>query len=589
MASIWGELKRRNVIRVGIAYAIVSWLVLQLTDVLTSLLSLPGWVGRLVILFIAIGFPITLILAWVFELTPDGIKRDEDLVQSGSLRHNAGHRLNYLIIAALSLALSFVIVDKYLMEETQPASGSASGKKSIAVLPFANQSAESENAAFFADGIHDELLTRLAKIGELKVISRTSVMEYRDTTKKMREIGAELGVGTILEGGVQRAGNRVRINVQLVNARNEENLWANSYERELNTANIFSIQSEISIAISTALRATLTPDERERLAAVPTGSIEALEAYFTGKQLADQRNEAAIKAAIPKFEQAISYDPDFALAHAGLAYAWLLMPEYSATIDRSLTRKKSEQAAARSLDLNPELPEGMTVMGWNHLIHEYDWRMAEDLLRRALKIQANNSDALHWLSHVRSWQGFHDEAIEIAERAVNSDPFSPLMYMNLSYILMDAKQYERSVAIRDRALELKPNFPELWRNMWLTFLRARHYDEATNAITIWANGSGRNPEAAMRLGRQLQQAGESGVPVKLSQELLEELEIGSENMGQVYAAAGDREAAISALRIALDERAGSRSVLSMKINPLYDFIRDDPRFVEMQREAGLLL
>jgi TolB-like protein len=587
MASVWGELKRRNVVRVGIAYAIVSWLILQLTDVMISLLSLPDWVGRLVFLLLVIGFPVSLILAWAFELTPDGIKLDKDVVRSESANHNAGHKLNYVIIAALSLALVFVIIDKYVLEETHLSQKSAGEQSSIAVLPFANRSAETENAAFFADGIHDELLTRLAKIADLKVISRTSVMEYRDTTKKVRQIGAELGVGSILEGGVQRAGDRVRINVQLIDVQNDENLWANSYERELNTANIFSIQTEISIAIAKALRATLTPDERERLAAVPTASMGALEAYFSGKQLADQRTEATIEAAISKFEQAIAHDSSFALAHAGSAYAWLLMPEYSATIDRGLTRRNSEQAAARSLELNPELPEGLTVMAWNHLIHEYDWPTAENMLRRALKIQANNSDALHWLSHVLSWQGFHDEAIEIAERAVESDPFSPLMKMNLSYILMDAKQYERSVEVRDQTLEIQPNYPELWRNMWLTFLRAKRYDEATNAITIWASGTGRNPQAATRLGRQLQHYAETGKSVELSQELLEELKFGSENLGQIYAAAGDGEAALAALRIALDEHAGSRSVLSMKINPLYDFIRDDPRFAEMQAEAGL--
>ena len=587
MASVWDELRRRSVIRVGIAYAVVAWLVLQLTDVMISLLSLPDWVGRLVFLLLVIGFPIALLLAWAFELTPDGIKRDEDVVRSDSAASQGGHRLNHLIIAALTLVLVFVIIDKYVLEDAQLNREPLAGQISIAVLPFVNRSAESENAAFFADGIHDELLTRLAIIADLKVISRTSVMEYRDTTKKMREIGAELGVGSVLEGGVQRAGDRVRINVKLIDVQNDANLWANSYERELNTANIFSIQSEISIAIAKALRATLTPDERERLTAVPTGSMDALEAYFTGKQLADQRTEASISAAITKFEQAITYDPGFALAHAGSAYAWLLLPEYSASIDRGLTRRKSEEAAARSLELDSELPEGMTVMGWNHLIHEYDWSAAEELLRGALQVQANNSDALHWLSHVLSWRGNHDEAIEIAERAVESDPFSPLMNMNLSYILMDAKQYERSVAVRDKALEIKPNYPELWRNMWLTFLRAKRYDEATEAIAIWATGTGRNPDAATRLGRQLQRYAETGTPVELPQALLDELELGSENIGQVYAAAGDGEATLSALRSALDERAGSRSVLSMKINPLYDFIRDDPRFVEMQDEAGL--
>lgn len=276
MTSIWGELKQRNVVRVAVAYAIVSWLILQLTDVLVPLLSLPEWVGGFVFLLLVIGFLLALLLSWAYELTPEGIKREGAVDRSESSTPVAGRKLDFFIIAALSLALVFVVIDQYVLEESPPTAEVFENLRSIAVLPFDNRSAEQENAAFFADGIHDELLTRLAKIADLKVISRTSVMEYRDTTKNMRQIGAELGVGSILEGGVQRAGDRVRINVQLIDAQTDKHLWADTYERELNTTNIFSIQSEISIAIAKALRATLTPDEQERLVAVPTGSMQAL-------------------------------------------------------------------------------------------------------------------------------------------------------------------------------------------------------------------------------------------------------------------------------------------------------------------------
>lgn len=276
MTSIWGELKQRNVVRVAVAYAIVSWLILQLTDVLVPLLSLPEWVGGFVFLLLVIGFLLALLLSWAYELTPEGIKLEGAVDRSESSTPVAGRKLDFFIIAALSLALVFVVIDQYVLEESPPTAEVFENLRSIAVLPFDNRSAEQENAAFFADGIHDELLTRLAKIADLKVISRTSVMEYRDTTKNMRQIGAELGVGSILEGGVQRAGDRVRINVQLIDAQTDKHLWADTYERELNTTNIFSIQSEISIAIAKALRATLTPDEQERLVAVPTGSMQAL-------------------------------------------------------------------------------------------------------------------------------------------------------------------------------------------------------------------------------------------------------------------------------------------------------------------------
>lgn len=276
MTSIWGELKQRNVVRVAVAYAIVSWLILQLTDVLVPLLSLPEWVGGFVFLLLVIGFLLALLLSWAYELTPEGIKLEGAVDRSESSTPVAGRKLDFFIIAALSLALVFVVIDQYVLEESPPTAEVFESLRSIAVLPFDNRSAEQENAAFFADGIHDELLTRLAKIADLKVISRTSVMEYRDTTKNMRQIGAELGVGSILEGSVQRAGDRVRINVQLIDAQTDKHLWADTYERELNTTNIFSIQSEISIAIAKALRATLTPDEQERLVAVPTGSMQAL-------------------------------------------------------------------------------------------------------------------------------------------------------------------------------------------------------------------------------------------------------------------------------------------------------------------------
>jgi tetratricopeptide (TPR) repeat protein len=184
----------------------------------------------------------------------------------------------------------------------------------------------------------------------------------------------------------------------------------------------------------------------------------------------------SVAAAIPKFKQAIAYDSSFALAHAGLAYAWLLMPEYSASVGRGITREKSEEAAARSLELDPDLPEGLAVMAWNHLIGRYDWVEAENLLRKALEVQANNSDALHWFSHVLSWQGLHEEAIKIAERAVESDPFSQLVKMNLSYILTDARQFERATLVRGEVsgftpqnmlptLELQPDYPVIWHNM----------------------------------------------------------------------------------------------------------------------------
>lgn len=583
----FNELKRRNVIKVAIAYLVIGWVMVQIADTAFPAFGAPDWALRIFILIVLLGFPISLVMAWALELTPEGIHQEK-----------TGNTSVYVLALILGAAsVYWYVADEPAKPVTEASrqtgvadQATSEGKQtlipSLAVIPFTNMSNDASNEPFTV-GIHDDLLTQVSKIGSIRTISRTSVLRYKGTDKSIPQIALELGVGAVLEGGVQRVGNLIRINVQLIDASSDKHLWAETYDRELSPANIFAIQSEIASEIARQLKVTLTPADQRRLDSVPTDNLPALEAYFEGKQLVDQRNQKDIETAILRFEQAIEHDPDFALAHAGLVYAWLLIPEYSATVDRKLSRQKSEQAAARALELDPNLPEGLTVMAWNHMAHRYDWATAEALLRKALAVRANNSDSLHWLSHVLSFQGRHDEALQIAEKAVESDPYSALMRMNLGYIAMDDRQYERSFKLHKETVEIKPDYWESWRNIWLIFLRAGRYADATDAVTQWASGTGRNRQAASRLGQLLEQHQATGKPVKIPKTLLDELEIGSQNLAQVYAAAGDAEATLAALRIALDERAGSRSVLSMKINPLYDFIRTDARFSAMLKEIGL--
>jgi TolB-like protein/Tfp pilus assembly protein PilF len=439
----------------------------------------------------------------------------------------------------------------------------------------------------FTVGIHDDLLTQLSKISSLKTISRTSVLRYRDSDKPIPEIAAELGVSSVLEGGVQRIGDQVRINVQLIDAVSDEHIWAETYDRELSAANIFGIQSEIAMSIADALKATLTDRDQQRLSAAPTENLGALDAYFMGKQIADIRSEENIKESIRFFELAIESDPEFALAHAGRASSWLLLPEYDADLDPETARNTAVESANRALELNPELPEALNVSGWIRLTQHYDWQGAEDFLNLAIEHHQSNLEALHWLSHVVSWQGRHEEALSIARKAVEVDPYSPLMLMNLSYIQMDAGLFDDSLATRDRTLQVKSDMHEQMRNMWLTYLRADRYEEARGALLTWARGTGRELEAAEELGQLLMQFKSGNSMVELNEKMLDRLSLGMENLGQVYAAAGDRENALRVLQQAVDERTGSRSVLSMKVNPLYDFMRDDPRFVELMEEVNL--
>ena len=579
MASFWGELKRRNVVRVAVAYAVVAWLLLQVADVVLDNIDAPTWVFQTILLLLAIGLPLALIFAWAFELTPEGIKKDKDVDRSDSVTPVTGRKLDFFIIAALAVALVLVVIDQYVLEEQ------AALERSIAVLPFRNRSALAEDANF-VDGIHDAILTQLSKLSFLeKVISRTSMEQYRETTKAMPQIGRELDVAYILEGGVQRAGDTVHINVQLINAETDELIWAEPYEEELNTTNIFSIQSEISIKIAKALRATLTPDEQERLAAVPTESMQALEAYFAGVQLVKRRGTESLLASMDYFQTAIGLDPDFALAYSGLAEAWLELPNYMPGTDSVLVRAESEAATRRAVSLDPNSPAALATLGWHRLLYKYDWVGAEEAFRHALDVAPANVNALHWQSHLLSWQGKHEEAIELAERAVEVDPLSLLIRTNLSYIHMDARNWETSFRLRDE-LRSRDALQVLTTDLWVGRLRADRAEDAAAALRVWATVTGRNVEAAEEMGAEFIQFQDTGEPIQLSDDLIARLEIGLSELPEVYASVDDAERTIAALQRAYHS-AGARSLLSMKINPSYDFVRDDPRFVELLEQIGL--
>jgi TolB-like protein/Tfp pilus assembly protein PilF len=577
--DFFSELRKRNVFRVGIAYAVIAWLLAQVADLVLDAFPSSDWVMQAILLVLALGFPIALFLAWAFEVTAEGIVREEDVDRS---RPRRPHR-DALVIGTLILAVSLFAFVRFIWFSDDPLLDVE--QRSVAAIPFENLSGDETNLPF-TRGVHDDLLTQLSKIGSIKTISRTSVLQYRGTTKTIPEIASELGVATILAGGVQRSGDRIRINVRLIDAATDEPLWAETYDKQLNAANIFAIQGEIATSIADALRATLTSNEQQRLAVVPTRNLEALDTYFLGKQLLEERNVRSLQAAIEYFMQVIELDPEFALAWSGLADAYMILPEYTTKIDLELVQEKSVAAATRALELDPEIPEVLASMAWNRLIHDYDWAEAETLLRRALEIQSNNTSALHWLSHVLSWQGEHAEAIRWAKRAVEVDPHSTLMPMNLSYIYMDAGDFEESIRIANETWERDPYYGETMGNLFLTYLRAERPAEAAKAMQLWAVSTDRDVEAVNQIGRLFirHHRGESD---QLSRDLLDRAEFVLEDLGQIYAFFGDAENTLAALEQGVRERSGARNVLSMKVNPLYDFLRGDPRFIELMHRAGL--
>jgi TolB-like protein len=279
--SFFAELKRRNVYKVAIAYAVVAWLLIQVATQTFPFFDVPNWAVRLVILLLIIGFPISLIMAWAFELTPEGIKRSDEVPPTASVTRATGRKLDFIIIGVLALAVALLVFDRF-RPKPQRQEGSKS-EKAIAVLPFENLSRDPENA-YFADGVQDEILTYLSKIGDLKVISRSSVMHYKSGVERnLRKIAGELGVAHIVEGSVQRAGAKVRVNAQLIDARSDAHLWANTYDRDL--ADVFAIQSEIAKAVAEQLQAKLSPSEKKAIDRAPTEDLVAFDLYTRAKDL----------------------------------------------------------------------------------------------------------------------------------------------------------------------------------------------------------------------------------------------------------------------------------------------------------------
>ena len=442
---------------------------MQVVDLVLENINSPDWVMQVFMLAIAVGFPITLVIAWAFEMTPEGLKKEKEVDRTESITHVTGRKLDRAIIGVLVVALGYFVYDKFSQEplttdtaETDTTAATepeSEERKSIAVLPFANRSNRDEDA-FFADGIHDDLLTSLAKVGSLKVISRTSVMRYRESELSIPEIASELGVATILEGGIQRSADQVRINVQLIDAQSDEHLWAENYDRALTAENLFSIQSEISREIVSALKGTLTDEESERLSERPTDSLEAYGEFVLGRQqMALRTNEALVKAQ-GHFEKAVELDPEYALAYVGLADSLSLQVNYG---DLYLLDSYEPRQAAidRALALNPSLGEAYTSLG--NLRHDQNQEeAAEGFYKKAIEFSPNYVTAWHWYSIFLGDEDRNEEAVELIEKAKELDPIAPILSMAQAGILWDLDQREEAFRVNQAQLEKTSEFPNLY-------------------------------------------------------------------------------------------------------------------------------
>jgi TolB-like protein/Flp pilus assembly protein TadD len=445
MSGFFEELKRRKVYRVAIAYVVISWALAQGLAQVLPVFDVSNSVIRTVIALMLIGFPVALVLAWVFDVTRQGIRVTPEPAASGS-----HHRRNLIILIAIGLIVS-VGAGFFLL----PRASARKIDKSIAVLPFQNLSAEKENA-YFADGIQDDILTNLSKIGDLKVISRMSVMSYRgDGVRNAREIGKALGVGTLLEGSVRRAGNRVRVSVQLINANNDQHLWAEDYDRDL--TDVFAIQTDLAQKIASSLQAKLSPNEKARLDRRPTENPDAYLLFLQAHDYAsrmDLFHKSSAKA-VPLFEQAIKLDPNFALAFAGLSMAesWL----YHSSDPVPARREKARLNADEALRLQPDLPEAHLALGFSYYYGDRNYERALSEFEIAKRDLPNDAQAYLAIGAIQRRQGKWPESIANLEKAAALDPKNESIQMNLAYSYMALRNFEAADKTVDRAIAVAPN------------------------------------------------------------------------------------------------------------------------------------
>ncbi|HEY2712972.1 MAG TPA: tetratricopeptide repeat protein [Chthoniobacterales bacterium] len=441
MTGFFEEVRRRKVYRVAAAYVIAAGFIIQISSAVFPAWELPNWAFRLVVVLLLIGFPISLILSWAYDVTAHGIQVTPK-VPGANLRRNL-----ILLVAAgavISVAAGFFLLRHASAHKVD---------KSIAVLPFENLSAEKENA-YFADGMQDDILTNLSKIGDIKVISRTSVMSYRDGARNVREIGKALGVSTLLEGSVRRIGNRVRVNVQLIDANTDEHIWAEDYDRDL--TDVFAIQTDLAQKISSVLQAKLSPAEKAQIDRRPTQNSDAYLLFVQAHDYAsrtDMFRDASLKAE-PLFEQAIKLDPDFALAFAGLSMveSWT----YHTADPTPARREKARLNADEALRLQPNLPEAHLALGFSYYYGDRDYERALAEFEIAKRDLPNESQAYLAIGAIQRRQGKWTESTANLEKAATLDPKNTDLLINLCFTYMALRNFEAADKVLDRAIAASP-------------------------------------------------------------------------------------------------------------------------------------
>ncbi len=591
--NFFSELKRRNVYKVAVAYAVVSWLLIQAASILFPTFDAPSWVMKAFVALLVLCFPVALILSWAFEITPEGVKLESEIDPKKSITRKTGRKIVGLTIAMAIVAAGLLVFQMVGRDHSPPAAAGARlsenaedgrrggpslpiSQKSIAVLPFDNLSRDPDNA-YFCEGVQDEILTRLAKVSDLKVISRTSTQHFKSAPDNLTQIAKQLGVAHILEGSVQKAGDQVRVNVQLVNGLNDAHLWADTYDRKLN--DIFAVESEIAKAIAETLQAKLSGSEQHAIAARPTENTEAHQLYLKGRFFWNKRTAADLRKSIDYFNQAIATDPKYALAYAGVADAYVLLPGYTGGAPRDCY-PKAKAAAKKALELDDTLAEAHTTLAMAIWSYEFDFAQANREFQRAIEVNPNYATAHQQYGNVTlSALGRFDDAIAEGKRAVELDPLSLIINADLGMSYYFARRYDEAIAQQRKTLEMDPGFYFAHFTLGEALLAKRDFDEAISEYQK-ARALNDDPFVLGLLGQAYASSGHKTEALKILEQLKDlskQRYVSAYSFVVVYLGLGDKEEALRWLKQSYQDRAGS-DVGWIRVDSLVDPLRGDPRF-----------
>lgn len=580
--GFWQELKRRNVLRAALLYIGTAWALAQGISQLTPAIGLPDLATRWFLIAAIVGFPFWIAFAWLYEFTPQGIKRDTEVADDAPSRHSAARKLDFAIIGVMAIAIVLLASGYFVKRNAPNGLAQAISAQSVAVLPFANLSGDPKQA-YFSDGIAVEILNALAQIPKLKVAGRTSAFAFKDKQDNTREIGKVLGVATVLEGSVQKAGDEVRITVQLVDTRSGYQLWSENYDRKL--TNIFAIEDEISNAVADKLRVQWGGGTLRPLVAQETIDPRAHDFYLSGLALLAAR-ASELRGAVAAFQNAVRIDPNYAQAWGALAEAEMILPEYQSDVSTAVAYARAKAAAERALAIDPNIAAAYVALSG---VYGNQWAKRDQAIRRAVQLAPGDAEVVFQHAYFLLLTGNLQAALHEMDHALQLNPLSPIIAAERVETLFYLHRYDDALRQGDVTIAAHPGFPTTYGYAAMAAVQLHRYAEAAAYVKRVASmpdfglAFGTDAASLLQFIRAMSDPTQRAAALRAAARL----ESDGQNQAEWFCALGAHAQALAAVERGLHSDMDPDLAVEVMWSPLLDPIRNDPRFKAVLAQMGL--